>query len=386
MQNDGLDKKANFIKIKFIDEEEDTPPKIIGMNTEHIMKYTINLVEKEIQRIIDEEKERGVDLKLSDIYILAFHNTFMPPSKNAVEICAKMVISVLLNAMKTGFGGITLWAENESLAVSSSQEIGKDSKKASFHSDDIFRITDSKKWKRSWEIIRDIKNTEVMEKAFIVSPETTFISLDSEIGEGTIIFPGTFIISCNIGNNVTIGQGTHIIGTKVADRVQILPYSYIEGAEIDEDVSIGPFARIRPKTKVKKGAKIGNFAEIKNSEIGEGSKVQHFSYIGDTKMGKDINIGAGTVTCNYDGYRKNTTEISDYAFIGSGTMLVAPLKIGKNAYIGAGSTITQDVPQDSLALERADTRIIPGWRKRKQTKIQNESEMKEKEKNEKEEK
>ncbi|SHA07253.1 N-acetylglucosamine-1-phosphate uridyltransferase / Glucosamine-1-phosphate N-acetyltransferase [Bathymodiolus thermophilus thioautotrophic gill symbiont] len=157
----------------------------------------------------------------------------------------------------------------------------------------------------------------------------------------------------SIGNNTTIAPNCIIRNTKIGDNVVILPNSLIEDAVIGDGAFIGPFARIRPESKIGNNVKIGNFVEVKKSTIGKGSKISHLSYVGDTVMGEEVNIGAGVITCNYDGVNKHQTTIGDGAFIGSDTQLVAPVVIGKNALIGAGSTITKNAPDNALTLSRA---------------------------------
>ncbi|CAC9978618.1 N-acetylglucosamine-1-phosphate uridyltransferase (EC 2.7.7.23) / Glucosamine-1-phosphate N-acetyltransferase (EC 2.3.1.157) [uncultured Gammaproteobacteria bacterium] len=156
----------------------------------------------------------------------------------------------------------------------------------------------------------------------------------------------------SLGNNTTIAPNCIIKNAKIGDNVAILPNSLIENAVIGDGASIGPFARIRPETKIGNNAKIGNFVEVKKSTIGKGSKISHLSYVGDTVMGAEVNIGAGVITCNYDGTNKHQTTIGDGAFIGSDSQLIAPLVIGKNALIGAGSTITKNAPDNALTLSR----------------------------------
>ncbi len=167
----------------------------------------------------------------------------------------------------------------------------------------------------------------------------------------------------SLGNNTTIAPNCVIRNTKVGDNVAILPNSVIEGAIIGNDASIGPFARIRPQANIGENAKIGNFVEVKKSTIGKGSKVSHLSYIGDSTIGAKVNIGAGVITCNYDGANKHQTTIEDGAFIGSDTQLIAPVTIGKNATIGAGSTITKDVPEDQLSLSRSKQTTLKNWQR-----------------------
>jgi bifunctional UDP-N-acetylglucosamine pyrophosphorylase/glucosamine-1-phosphate N-acetyltransferase len=166
-----------------------------------------------------------------------------------------------------------------------------------------------------------------------------------------------------LGNNTTIAPNCIIKNTTIGNDVSILPNSVIENANIGDGASIGPFARIRPEANIGENAKIGNFVEVKKSTIGKGSKVSHLSYVGDTTMGENVNIGAGVITCNYDGANKHQTVIGDGAFIGSDSQLVAPVSVGKNATIGAGSTITTDAPDEQLSLSRAKQRLFSNWKR-----------------------
>jgi len=169
----------------------------------------------------------------------------------------------------------------------------------------------------------------------------------------------------NLGTNVKIGAGCVIKNSTIACDCIIKPYSVIENAIIDKQAEVGPFARIRPGTHLKENSRVGNFVEIKNTELGENSKAGHLSYLGDSEIGKDVNIGAGTITCNYDGANKFKTIIKDGAFIGSDTQLVAPVTVGKNATIGAGSTITRDTEDDALTLSRSPQKSLKGWERPK---------------------
>lgn len=166
-----------------------------------------------------------------------------------------------------------------------------------------------------------------------------------------------------LADGVTIGPNCIIINSKIAAHTQIKANSHIENSIVGEACEVGPYARLRPGTELAKGAKIGNFVETKKAKIGEGSKVNHLSYIGDAVIGKQANIGAGTITCNYDGVNKFTTEIGDHAFIGSNSALVAPVKIGANTTVGAGSVITKDVTDSELAIARGKQKNIQGWQR-----------------------
>ena len=183
----------------------------------------------------------------------------------------------------------------------------------------------------------------------LIAPETIFLSNDTKFGKNVTINP--YVV---IGKKVKIGN-----------NVEILSFSHIEGAKIENKVTIGPYARIRPGTHLMSGVRIGNFVETKKSKIKSNSKVNHLSYIGDSEIGKNTNIGAGTITCNYDGVKKNKTVISDDVFIGSNSSLVAPVKIQKKSIVGAGSVITKDVKENSLALERSEQEEIENYKRKK---------------------
>ncbi len=186
------------------------------------------------------------------------------------------------------------------------------------------------------------------EGATLIDPESVWFAYDTKLGRDVTVEP-----------HVVFGPGVEI-----ADGATIHAFSHIEGAIIGAKASIGPFARIRPGTRLAERTKVGNFVELKKAEVGEGAKVNHLSYVGDTKVGARANIGAGTITCNYDGFGKYRTVIGAGAFIGSNTALVAPVTIGDGAVVGAGSVITRDVEPDSLALERSEQKGIAGWARR----------------------
>ncbi len=182
----------------------------------------------------------------------------------------------------------------------------------------------------------------------LISPETVFLSNDTKFGKNVVINP-----------YVVIGKKT-----KIGNNVEILPFTHIENAILESNVNVGPFSRIRPGSFLSKGSRIGNFVEVKKSKLGKNSKVNHLSYIGDATIGKNVNIGAGTITCNYDGKRKNKTKILDGAFIGSNTSLIAPIKIGKKAVVGAGSALSKNVKDKSLSLTRATQVVIKNYKRK----------------------
>ena len=182
-----------------------------------------------------------------------------------------------------------------------------------------------------------IRNKFIKQGVKMIDPNTVYFSKDTKIGKNVTIEP--FVV---IGSKV-----------KIKNNVKILSFSHIEGVVINENVSVGPFCRLRPGTILEKNSKIGNFVEVKKSKIKKNSKVSHLSYIGDATIGTSANIGAGTITCNYDGFKKHKTVIGDNSFVGSNSSLVAPVKIGRNSTIGAGSVITQNVKDGNLALTRS---------------------------------
>ena len=202
--------------------------------------------------------------------------------------------------------------------------------------------------------LRENKNQEKLrDKAMkmgvtLKAPDTIFLSNDTKFGKNVII-----------NQYVVIGKKTQI-----GNNVEIQSFTHIENAKIEANVNIGPFTRIRPGSYLSRGSRIGNFVEVKKSKVGKKSKINHLSYIGDASIGDNVNIGAGTITCNYDGKIKNKTKILDGAFIGSNTSLIAPIKIGKKSVIGAGSIITKNVKNKSLALARANQKEIKNYKKK----------------------
>ncbi len=190
-----------------------------------------------------------------------------------------------------------------------------------------------------------LRDAAMANGATLIAPETVFLSHDTRIGKDVVIEP-----------HVVIGEGVVI-----EDGATIKSFCYMQDSRIGQGATVGPFARLRPGAHLSKNARVGNFVEVKQSEIGEGAKVNHLTYIGDTTIGPRANVGAGTITCNYDGFAKHRTEIGAGAFIGSNSSLVAPVKIGEGAYIGSGSVISKDVAPDALALSRTPQEERPGW-------------------------
>ncbi|MFA6055890.1 MAG: bifunctional UDP-N-acetylglucosamine diphosphorylase/glucosamine-1-phosphate N-acetyltransferase GlmU [Thermodesulfovibrionales bacterium] len=195
-----------------------------------------------------------------------------------------------------------------------------------------------------------------------IEKSSVFISSDTEIGADTKVYPNVHLEGkTSIGKGCTIYPNVRILDSIIEDGAVIKDSTLIEEAIVKRNASVGPFAHIRPGSVIGEKAKIGNFVEVKKSVIGPGTKASHLSYLGDARIGKDVNIGAGTITCNYDGHKKHITTIEDGVFVGSDTQFVAPVKIGKGAFVGAGSTITEDVPPHALVLSRVKQRNIEGW-------------------------
>jgi len=205
------------------------------------------------------------------------------------------------------------------------------------------------KQKKLINIQSKLRNKFLKNGVKMIAPETVFFSKSTKIGKNVTIDP--YVV---IADNVSVGN-----------NVRILSFSHLEGVKIENNVDIGPYARLRPGTILKSGSKVGNFVEVKKSIIGKDSKLNHLSYIGDSNLGKKVNIGAGTITCNYDGIKKSKTSIGDEVFVGSNSSLVAPIKLEKKSTIGAGSVISKKVLKNSLALTRAKQIEIKNYKRRK---------------------
>ena len=193
-----------------------------------------------------------------------------------------------------------------------------------------------------------LRNQAMKMGVTLKSPETVFLSKDTKFGKNVIINP-----------YVVIGKKT-----KIGHNVEILSFTHIANATLESNVNVGPFSRIRPGSYLSKGSRVGNFVEVKKSKVGKNSKINHLSYVGDASIGKNVNIGAGTITCNYDGKKKNKTRIADGAFIGSNTSLIAPIKIGKKAVVGAGSALSKNVNNKSLSLTRSNQIEIKNYKRK----------------------
>ncbi len=216
-------------------------------------------------------------------------------------------------------------------------------------------------------IFRERKREELMDAGVTIQlPETVLVGPDVSAGEDTVLEPCVQLLGkTKIGARCTIRTGSVLNSTILGDGVTIEPHCVIVDSRIENEAIVGPFARFRPGTHLKKGARVGNFVEMKKSVIGDGSKVPHLSYIGDTKVGTHTNIGAGTITCNYDGVHKHPTTIGNRVFVGSDSVIVAPVRIGDGAYIAAGSAITENVPPNALGIARSRQSTKPGWAAKK---------------------
>jgi bifunctional UDP-N-acetylglucosamine pyrophosphorylase / glucosamine-1-phosphate N-acetyltransferase len=218
-------------------------------------------------------------------------------------------------------------------------------------------------------IVRQTKNEELMAAGVtIIDPATTYIDPDVKIGPDTVIHPAVAIQGqTSVGAACEIHSHVRIVDSQIADKVVIQDFCLILGSRIAENATVGPFAHLRPETVVGDGAKIGNFVELKKTTLGPGSKANHLAYLGDATIGAKVNVGAGTITCNYDGTAKHPTVIDDGAFIGSDSQLVAPVRIGKGAYVAAGSSITEDVPPGALGIARGRQTNVADWVERRKT-------------------
>ena len=216
------------------------------------------------------------------------------------------------------------------------------------------------------EVLRQEKVMDLMLSGVtIIDPRTAYVDKTVEIGKDTIVHPNCMLQGkTKIGERCVIESNARIVDSLIGNEVLVRTNSVITESKIDDGASIGPFAHLRPLTEIKTKAKIGNFVEVKKSVIGRGTKANHLTYIGDSLVGEEANIGAGTIVCNYDGFEKHQTIIGDRAFVGSNVELVAPVKVGSRSSIGAGTTVTKDVPEGALAISRVRQKNIKGWSKK----------------------
>jgi bifunctional UDP-N-acetylglucosamine pyrophosphorylase/glucosamine-1-phosphate N-acetyltransferase len=242
--------------------------------------------------------------------------------------------------------------------------------------EDVIQVNTRYDLSRAVNVLRERKIRDLSENGVtVLNPSSTWIDLEADIGRDTVVYPSVVIEGkTRIGERCCLYPGAHIINSRIGNHVSVFSSTVMVDATVEDEVIVGPFARLRPKTILRAGAHVGNFVEMKNTDFGRGSKAGHLSYLGDSEIGEGVNIGAGTITCNYDGVKKNRTVIEAGAFIGSGTQLVAPVKVGKGAYIAAGSVITKDVSPEALAVARGRQVERPGWARRKREKQRKEKE------------
>jgi bifunctional UDP-N-acetylglucosamine pyrophosphorylase/glucosamine-1-phosphate N-acetyltransferase len=211
--------------------------------------------------------------------------------------------------------------------------------------------------------LRAAKNDELMASGVtLVDPATTYVGADVTVGADTILHPGVHLEGrTTIGGGCEIHAGVRIVDSTLEDGVVVKDHCVISESHVASGAKLGPFAHIRPQSRVGEGAHVGNFVELKKTSMGRGAKANHLTYLGDATIGDKVNVGAGTITCNYDGTSKHPTIVEEGAFIGSDTQLVAPVRVGRGAYVAAGSTVTEDVPPDALAISRVKQANIEGW-------------------------
>jgi bifunctional UDP-N-acetylglucosamine pyrophosphorylase/glucosamine-1-phosphate N-acetyltransferase len=219
-------------------------------------------------------------------------------------------------------------------------------------------------------LMREAKNAQLMgDGVTIVDPATTYVDAGVQVGADTVLHPGVCLEGTTVvGSGCEIHSWVRLVDATIGDRTTILNHCVLTNVTLGSDVTVGPFAHLRNETTIGSGAKVGNFVEMKKTALGEGSKAMHLAYLGDAAIGARVNIGAGTITCNYDGQRKSTTTIEEGAFIGSDTQLIAPVTVGRDAYVGTGTTVREDVPPGALAVSAGKQRNIEGWVKQKRKK------------------
>jgi bifunctional UDP-N-acetylglucosamine pyrophosphorylase/glucosamine-1-phosphate N-acetyltransferase len=216
-------------------------------------------------------------------------------------------------------------------------------------------------------VLRQRKAQSLLDRGVtVIDPSSAWIDLDVAVGAETFIYPSVVIEGkTSIGKGCSIYPHVHIMNSRIGNQVSVYSSSVLDGVTVEDGVQVGPFSRLRPETRLRSGSRVGNFVEMKKTVFGRRSKALHLSYLGDTTVEEDVNVGAGTITCNYDGFTKSRTHIGRGAFIGSGTELIAPVKVGRKSYVAAGSTITEDVNDGALAIARARQIEKPGWARRR---------------------
>ncbi len=232
---------------------------------------------------------------------------------------------------------------------------------------EVLGVNDRRDLAQAAAILGNRKKQDLMASGVtLMDPDRTYIDPRVEIGADSVVYPNVWMEgTCILGSGCTVRPNVHLVNVKVGNRVLLKDHCVIEESEIGDEAQVGPFAHLRPGTHLSREVKVGNFVETKKAILGEGSKASHLSYLGDARLGRNVNVGAGTITCNYDGEKKHLTILEDGVFIGSDTQLVAPVTVGAGAYVGAGSTITMDVPSGALALSRVKQCNLEDWVEKK---------------------
>ena len=336
---------------KLCNQESDLS--ILTTNIENPTGYGRTLKDKEnnVQGIIEEKDANSEQKKIKEIFtgilvakggILKKHIPEIDDNNSAKEFYLTDLISI---AFKNGFKINTLSSSNEETSGANNRSEQEELEKT----------------------LRKMKAEDLLTNGATLLDKSR-VDVRGEVKTGAdcvidinVIFEG----HVELGNNVEIGANTILCDTKIGDDTKILPFSHIVASEIGAKCSIGPYARLREGSVIMDGARIGNFVETKKTKLGRDSKANHFTYLGDAEVGNEVNIGAGTITCNYDGKDKHKTNIGDNSFVGTNSSLVAPVTVGKNAYVGAGSTITKDIPDNALGVGRGKQKNKENWSKTK---------------------
>jgi bifunctional UDP-N-acetylglucosamine pyrophosphorylase / glucosamine-1-phosphate N-acetyltransferase len=307
---------------------------------------------EQIARIVEERDATAAEREIreinSGIYAFSLHGLFDAvhaiASENAQHEYYLPDLAAILRRRGRGVDAMTVANADEIRGVNSRAELAEVSR-----------------------IVRQQKNAELMAAGVTIEdPATTFVDRTVIIGADTVLHPCVFLEGdTTIGSGCEIHSGVRIVNSRIGDRVTILNHCVVTDASIGSDVRIGPFAHLRNEAEVRERARVGNFVELKRTTLGEGSKAMHLAYLGDATIGERVNIGAGTITCNYDGTKKHETVIEDGAFIGSDTQLIAPVTVGKGAYVGSGTTVREAVPAGALAVSAGRQRNIHGWVEKK---------------------
>ena len=277
----------------------------------------------------------------------------------APQLNARMMEQLVELAQKNGSAGIYL--NGRLAAFAGTEEKAPDSRLETEERDLVIVADPLSAYKAQQGLQKEINLRHMQNGVYMADPNATQISPLTEIGAGTLILPNVQLYGkTTVGSDCRIGPNTMLSDAAIGDRVKVNASQIFESS-VDSDTTVGPFAYIRPGCKVGKHAKIGDFVELKKTEIGDGTKLSHLTYVGDASLGKNINVGCGVVMVNYDGKAKHHSEIGDNAFIGCNVNLVSPVKVGAGAYVAAGSTITEDVPENSLAIARAKQTVKPEW-------------------------